>query len=178
MRLIGYDAQGTDGTNLALMLAIYELDGQIVSIPADTLPENIRAAVLTALAALDNSKPARQALNDLMENHQDKLKYADYFYRLEKTMLALWMTKPVLNTQTADVVTALQANRATDVDHAAMWGVFIWIAAEEYGIPITAGGTFDELPAAPTVAQRRDILHAARAFATAGVEAINLLLKG
>jgi hypothetical protein len=173
MIFIGYDNNGTDGSNLALVTAIYELDGERIYIPASTLPGDVEAAVLAG-----SSKLARQALNDLITNNQDKLKYADYFFRLQKSMLAMWITKPLLNAQTSGVVTALQGNRVTDVDHAAMWSVFIWIAGEEYGIPITTGGTFDELPAVPTVAQRRDILHAARAFMTAGVEAMNMLLRG
>jgi len=44
----GRNANGTDGTNLTLMTDLYELFDQMVSIAANTAPEDIETAVYTA----------------------------------------------------------------------------------------------------------------------------------
>lgn len=170
MILIGYDNQGTG----APVTAIYELDGQTVSIPANTAPENVEAAVIAALAALPFPKPARQQLNDYLTNHQDLLVYASYFFRLQKALLTLWKTKPNLLDTTTAVYAALRANKDTDAQDAVMYNTFLWYVQRTTNTVLVSG----DLPASPTAAQAQVINQAAYLFMTAGMEAMNLLLRG
>lgn len=170
MRLIGYDEQGTG----APVTAIYELDGQTVSIPANTAPENIESAVIAALASLDNPKPARQQLNDYLTNNQDLLVYASYFFRLQKALLTLWKTKPNLTNTTTAIYTALRANKDTDAQDLAIYNAFLWYVERTTNTVLASG----DLPNTPTAAQAQVINQAAYLFMTTGIEAVNLLLKG
>lgn len=48
--LIGYDAQGSSGDDLSLMLALYLTEsGRVVAIPATTPDDEIAAAMIAAL---------------------------------------------------------------------------------------------------------------------------------
>jgi hypothetical protein len=170
MILIGYDAQGTDTP----VTAIYELDGQRVSIPADTAPGNIESAVLAALAALDNPKPARAQLNDYLANNQDLLVYASYFFRLQKALFTLIKTTPNLTNTTTAVYTAVRANKASDPDDLAMYNRFLWLVERTTAVVLVAG----DLPASPTAAQAQSINGCAFQFMTMGVEAMNMLIRG
>lgn len=167
MRLIGYD--GVDQS-----LAIYELDGQRVSIPATTPPNQIEAAVIAALAALDQPKPARQALNTLIENHQDLVVYADYFYRAERDLIALWKTMPNLTDTTTGVYAAVRANKATDSNHQAMYTRFLWFLQRTTIITLVSG----DLPPTPTAAQAQIINACAYQFIASGVGVSTVLIRG
>jgi len=174
MQLIAYDAQGTDGTNLALMSALYELDGQRVSIPANTAPENVEAAVLAALSLLDNPKPARAQLNDYLANNQDLLVYASYFLRLQKALFVLIKTTPNLTNTTSAVYTSVRANKDSDADDLAMYNRFLWLIERTTTVVLVLG----DLPVVPTALQAQAINNCAFQFMTMGVEAMNMLLRG
>lgn len=167
MKLIGYDGE-------AQGLAIYELDGQRVSIAGSTPPGQIEAAVLAALAALDQPKPARLAVNTLIENHQDLTLYADYFYRVQRDLIALWKTMPNLTDTTTAVYAAVRANKASDPTHQAMYARFLWFLQRTTAITLVSG----DLPPTPTAAQAQAINACAYSFIAAGVGLCNLLIQG
>jgi hypothetical protein len=170
MRFIGYDAQGTE----APVLAIYELDGQIVSIPAATAPDDIKAAVLAALSLLDNPKPARAQLNDFLTNNQDMLIYASYFFRLQKALLTQIKTTPNLTDTTTAVYAAVRQNKDSDADDLTIYNRFLWFVQRTKGLVLVSG----DLPAMPTALQAQQINDAAYEFMLTGVMASLMLLRG
>jgi len=174
MILIGYDANGTDGSDPSLMTAIYELNGQQVSIPANTPANQIEAAVLAALDALDQPKPARQAYNNLIANNQDLIGYADYFLRAQRDLIALWKTTPNLTDTTTAVYAAVRQNKANDQAHQAMYSRFLWFLQRTTGITLTNG----DLPTSPTQAQAQTINACAYQFINIGFGVINVLAEG
>lgn len=63
-QFLGYDANGTDGTDLSKMSAVYEHRGKIVRIPADTPAANIDAALAQAV---DSNLTAEQIMRNAIE---------------------------------------------------------------------------------------------------------------
>ncbi len=169
MIFIGYDYQGTDNP----VTAIYELDGQQVTIPADTAPENIEAAVLAALAALDNPRPARAAYNAMIANNQDLLVYADYFFRAQRDLIALWKTMPNLTDTTTAVYAAVRQNKASDTNHQAMYNRFLWYVTRTTAVALVSG----DLPASPSAAQAQAINATAYAFVLNGFTTMQALAE-
>ncbi len=170
MILVAYDAQGTDTP----VTAIYELDGQRVSISANTHAEDVEAAVLTQLAALDHPRPARQSYNNFVENHQDLVVYADYFFRAQRDLIALWKTTPNLTDTTTAVYAAVRQNKASDAQHAAMYARFLWFLQRTTAIVLVAG----DLPPGPTAAQAQAINACAYSFIAIGFGASSALIRG
>jgi hypothetical protein len=174
MILIAYDSNGSDGSDLSQMLAIYELDGQRVSIPANTPSEQIEAAVVAALATVERPKPARQAYNNLIDNNQDLIVYADYFYRAQRDLIALWKTTPSLTDTTTAVYAAVRQNKASDTNHLAMYNRFLWYLTRTTAITLVSG----DLPTSPTQAQAQAINACAYQFIAIGVGVETVLIRG
>lgn len=174
MIFIGHDANGTNGRDLTLMFAIYELDGQQVKIPANTPENEIEVAVMAALAALDQPKPARQAYSNLIAQHQDLTIYADYFIRAQRDLVALWKTTPNLVDTTTAVYAAVRQNKASDSAHAAMYTRFLWYLTRTTAIALVSG----DLPPTPTAAQAQVINACAYQFILNGFTVSIALLRG
>lgn len=174
MILIAYDNQGTDGSDLSQVAAIYELDGQQVSIPANTPSEQIEAAVLAALETLDRPRPGRQAYSSMISQHQDLVVYADYFYRAQRDLIVLWKTMPNLTDTTTAVYAAVRQNKASDATHQAMYNRFLWYVQRTTAITLVSG----DLPPTPTAAQAQAINACAYQFIGSGFNVSNVLVRG
>lgn len=107
-----------------------------------------------------------------LDSRQADMQYADYFYRLQKRLLDLWRDKPNASTATTEIYAALRANRDSDVNHLAMYNVFLWMLPKITGVALVSG----DLPASPTAAQAQQINMAAYVFAMNGVTMANMLL--
>lgn len=63
---IGYDANGTDGSDLSLMSALYDHRGKVVRIAADTLPQNVDNALAVAIGStLTKEQQMVDAIQDI-----------------------------------------------------------------------------------------------------------------
>lgn len=174
MRFIGNDYQGTNGSDPSLVLAIYELNGQRVSIPSTTPTNDIEAAVVAALDLLDAPKPARLAYTRLIDNNQDLLVYSDYFLKAQRDLIALWKTMPNLVDTTTGVYAAVRQNKASDAQHLAMYNRFLWYLQMTTSVPLVSG----DLPPTPTVAQRQAINACAYQFINIGFGVEIVLIEG
>lgn len=142
-----------------------------------TQPLRDQAAAIVAAhnpAAMTVKQSSREELRAFLDNRADDLKYADYFFSRSIALSAQWMPPRDTNltTLTTATVTIMQGNRATDVNHNAMWRIFLWKLRMKYNI----FNTEDELPNPLTGTQARQLLIEADSFIKWGVDASHILL--
>lgn len=151
-------------------------DGTFVETPDTTEAHRQQAAALAAAhnpAQLSTKQTGLAQLTAFLDSRADNLRYADYFYRLQKRLLDLWRDKPNLTNTTIEVVAALRGNRETDSNHAGMYDTFLWYAQRVYGVVLVLG----DLPPTPTQVQAQAINQAAYNFMVNGVTMANMLLE-
>lgn len=142
-----------------------------------TAPEiqNVIAIVTNHIAAGGTEgQNGRDALAAVLNNNADLLKYADYFFSRSTALSAQWKQQPLetdLTILATATVAIMEGNRASDVNHQAMWVRFRWKLQMKYNFTAGTGS----LPAL-SAAQARQLLIEADAFIDWGVLRVYMIL--
>lgn len=151
-KFIANDANSTDGTDLSKMSAIYEVNGELVRIPADTAPGNVDAAI-AAVIGVDQA-----AVVTMINTFTKGSAALTYFHNLQINLKTAAQNGTAINAIFTAMLPLLQAQPA------ALYTYYVNLLNQLTGIdqPTLEGG-------AMTTAQKRQAYQVAIMFANTGM---------